>query len=68
MKKSLVKVPKKRIENLIIIVRGEKIILDSDLAVLYQAETRALIQAVKRNIRRFPKDFVFQLTREEFES
>jgi len=68
MNKSLVKVPKKRIENLILIIRGEKVILDSDLAELYQAETRALVQAVKRNIGRFPKDFMFQLTREEFES
>jgi hypothetical protein len=68
MNKSLVKVPKKHIENLILIIRGEKVILDSDLAGLYQAETRALVQAVKRNIRRFPKDFMFQLTREEFES
>jgi hypothetical protein len=68
MNKSLVIVPKKRIENLILNIRGKKVILDSDLAELYQAETRALVQAVKRNIRRFPKDFMFQLTRSEFDS
>src|SRR6476469_884568 len=68
MNKSLVKVPKKHIENLILIIRGEKVILDSDLSELYQAETRALVQAVKRNIGRFPNYFMFQLTREEFES
>ena len=67
MNKSLVKVPKERIENLILIIRGEKVILDSDLAGLYQAETRALVLAVKRNISRFPADFMFQLTREEFD-
>lgn len=68
MNKSLVRVPKERIENLILIIRGEKVILDSDLAGLYQAETRALVLAVKRNISRFPADFIFQLTREEFDS
>jgi hypothetical protein len=68
MNKSLVRVPKEHIENLILIIRGEKVILDSDLAGLYQAETRALVLAVKRNISRFPADFMFQLTREEFDS
>lgn len=46
-------------------IRGQKVILDRDLAALYQVETRVLNQAVKRNIERFPEDFMFQLTKEE---
>jgi hypothetical protein len=49
-------------------IRGEKVILDSDLAVLYGVEVRVLKQAVKRNIERFPSDFLFELTKEEFHS
>lgn len=49
-------------------VRGQKVMLDSDLAELYQVETRALNQAVKRNSRRFPEDFMFALTTEEWEN
>jgi len=49
------------IERQIYLIRGHKVMLDSDLAVLYGVETRALIQAVKRNISRFPADFMFQL-------
>ncbi|HME58182.1 MAG TPA: ORF6N domain-containing protein, partial [Terracidiphilus sp.] len=56
------------IENQIVLVRGQKILLDADLAVLYGVEVRALIQAVKRNEKRFPSDFVFQLTAEENEA
>lgn len=56
------------IRNLIYVVRGQKVMLDSDLAMLYGVETRALNQAVKRNIERFPQDFMFQLTKEEFEN
>lgn len=56
------------IKNLIHIIRNQKIILDSDLAMLYQVETRTLNQAVKRNIERFPADFMFQLTTEELEN
>lgn len=48
-------------------VRGVQVMLDRDLAALYQVETKALNQAVKRNIRRFPERFMFQLTKEEFE-
>ncbi|MBL0128996.1 MAG: ORF6N domain-containing protein [Flavobacteriales bacterium] len=48
-------------------VRGYKVMLDSDLAELYQVETRALNQAIKRNLRRFPEDFMFALTVEEWE-
>jgi phage regulator Rha-like protein len=55
------------IQNRIYEIRGEKIMLDRDLAALYETETKALNLAVKRNIKRFPKDFMFQLTKEEFE-
>lgn len=48
--------------------RGKKVMLDRDLATLYGVETRALNQAVRRNVRRFPEDFMFQLTKEELES
>ena len=54
------------IENLIHNIRGQKVMLDSDLAMLYGVETRALNQAVKRNLRRFPDDFMFQVTKEEW--
>ena len=53
------------VQNLIYEIRGRKVMLDFDLAKLYQVETRALNQAVKRNIERFPLDFMFQLTGEE---
>jgi hypothetical protein len=49
-------------------IRGQKVILDFDLAMLYEVETRVLNQTVKRNIKRFPVDFMFQLTMEEWES
>ena len=54
-----------KIENMIYVVRGQKVMLDSDLAELYEVETKALNQAVRRNLDRFPKDFMFQLTSEE---
>ena len=50
---------------MIYVVRGDQVMLDADLASLYQVETKALLQAVKRNPRRFPNDFVFQLTPDE---
>ncbi len=56
------------IQNRIYEIRGERIMLDRDLATLYETETKALNLAVKRNIKRFPKDFMFQLTKEEWES
>ena len=56
------------IESLIRIIRGQKVMFDSDLAMLYGVETRALNQAVKRNITRFPDDFMFQVTKEEWNS
>lgn len=61
-------IPVERIEQSIFLVHGQKVMLDSDLAALYGVETRALIQAVHRNIERFPDDFMFQLTKPEFES
>lgn len=60
-----VAVPLQRIENLIYPLRGQKVMLDRDLAELYGVETRALNQAVRRNAKRFPSDFMFPLTREE---
>jgi len=54
------------IEHKILTIRGERVILDRDLASLYGVENRVLGQAVKRNIRRFPADFMFQLSKEEF--
>ena len=54
--------------NKIYFVRGQKVMLDTDLAALYQVETKVLNQAVKRNRSRFPKDFMFQLTRSEFKN
>jgi len=54
------------IQNRIYELRGERVMLDFDLAALYEVETRVLNQAVKRNIKRFPKDFMFQLTRKEW--
>ena len=55
------------IKNRIYEIRGQKVMIDRDLAELYGVETRALNQAVKRNIERFPDDFMFQLTPDEFE-
>jgi hypothetical protein len=59
-------IPGERILRSILVIRGEKVILDSDIAALYGVQTRALIQAVKRNLDRFPPDFMFQLGDREF--
>jgi hypothetical protein len=56
-----------RIESQIFFIRGQKVMLDTDLARLYEVETRVLVQAVKRNIERSPGDFMFQLTQKEFD-
>lgn len=56
------------IQNKIFEIRGMRVMLDFDLAEMYNVETRALNQAVKRNITRFPLDFMFQLTKDEFEN
>ena len=55
-----------QIESQIFLIRGQKVMLSVHLAVLYEVEPRVLIQAVKRNIERFPEDFMFQLSAEEF--
>jgi ORF6N domain-containing protein len=54
------------VAQLVFFIRGEKVMLDADLAVLYGVQTRVLLQAVKRNRQRFPEDFVFELTSDEF--
>ncbi len=61
-------VPVERIESRILLIRGHKVILDSDLAELYGVTTKRLNEQLKRNKERFPSDFVFQLTAEEAES
>lgn len=57
-----------KIEKMIYVIRGQKVMLDSDLAELYEVETKVLNQAVRRNLDRFPKDFMFQLTSEEYQA
>jgi hypothetical protein len=59
-------VPSERIEKSIYIIRGYKVLLDRDLAELYGVETRVLVQSAKRNKERFPEDFMFQLTEDEW--
>ena len=59
-------IPIERIENKIYLIRGQKVMLDQDLAKLYDVKTHVLNQAVKRNTDRFPKDFMFQLTGQEY--
>jgi hypothetical protein len=54
------------IQQKIFEIRGQKVMLDFDLAALYEVETKSLNQAVKRNVERFPEDFMFRLTREEW--
>jgi hypothetical protein len=63
--KGAVVIPMERITQAILLIRGHKVMLDSDLADLYEVEIKVLNQAVKRNIQRFPEDFMFQLTAEE---
>ena len=59
-------IPVEKIEMAILLIRGQKVMLDADLAALYGVETKVLVQAVKRNLVRFPEDFMFQLSQEEF--
>lgn len=61
-------IPSEIIEKKILLIRGEKVMLDADLAELYGVETKILVRAVKRNIDRFPADFMFQLDEDEFEN
>jgi len=68
MKYALPAVLINRIEERIYTVRGQRVMLDTDLAAVYGVETRALIQAMKRNAGRFPPDFIFQLSDEEWDS
>jgi hypothetical protein len=60
-------IPNEIIENRIFLIRGKKVMLDDDLARLYGVQTKVLNQAVKRNMARFPEDFMFQLTKQEAE-
>ena len=61
----IINLPAEVIEKKILLIRGQKVMLDRDLADLYGVETRVLNQAVRRNMKRFPEDFMFALTREE---
>ena len=61
-------IPVERIARCIYVIRGKKVMLDSDLAALYQVETFNLNKAVKRNAARFPEDFMFQLSKKEAEN
>lgn len=61
-------VPQETIEGKILFIRGKKVLLDRDLAVLYCVQTKVLKQAVRRNAKRFPDDFMFELTTQEFEN
>jgi hypothetical protein len=68
VKKDLHLLPDEKIINMIYYIRGHKVMLDSDLASMYGVETKVLNQAVKRNMKRFPEDFFFQLTQDEWYS
>ena len=61
-------IPDERIMDKIFLIRGQKVMLDRDLAELYGLDTRVLKQQVRRNLNRFPDDFMFELTKEEFEN
>ena len=65
--KSKSNIPALEIERSILFIREEKVMFDSNLATLYEVETKVLIQVVKRNITRFPSDFMFQLSKEEYD-
>ena len=65
MVKGLEIITSESIEQRILLIRSQKVMLDRDLAALYGVETKVLNQAVKRNEKRFPPDFIFQLTKEE---
>jgi hypothetical protein len=68
MNVSNVRVPAERIERAILMIRGEKVMLDADLAALYGVTTKRLNEQVKRNIGRFPDTFMFQLAKPEFDN
>lgn len=60
-------IPPERVERQILLIRGQKVMLDADLAELYEVETKSLNRAVRRNASRFPEDFMFQLSEQEYE-
>ncbi len=60
-------IPVTRIEQAILVIRGHRVILDANLAELYEVETKALVRAVRRNVERFPADFMLQISEDEFE-
>lgn len=66
MRENAIAVPVELIENKIYLIRGCKVMLDRDLALLYGAQTKNLKRQVRRNIERFPSDFMFKLSQEEF--
>lgn len=68
MPKSQGVIPTERVASRIYLIRSEKVMLDADLADLYAVETKALVRAVKRNLNRFPADFMFRLTEDEFQN
>jgi phage regulator Rha-like protein len=61
-------IPQEAIKSKILFLRGKRVMLDSDLATMYEVETKMLKRAIKRNIERFPEDFMFELTKEEYQS
>ncbi len=61
-------IPSERIQQAILLIRGEKVMLDTDLAALYGVETKQFNRAVRRHLKRFPQDFMFQLTKAEFDN
>ncbi len=68
MKEENLIIPDETISNKIYLIRNQKVMLDRDLADLYQVETKRLKEAVRRNLNRFPEDFMFELTKKEFEN
>ncbi len=67
-KVSALNIPDEIVMNKIYLIREQKVMLDRDLALLYGVETKVLKQAVKRNVQRFPDDFMFEITNKEFEN
>jgi len=68
MSETIKEISLRSIDKMIYIIRGKQVMFDSDLAALYEVETKTLNRAVKRNLDRFPTDFMFQLTEDEFEN
>ena len=60
-------IPIEKIQQRILIIRGHRVMMDADLAIIYGVTTKRLNEQVKRNLKRFPSDFMFQLDEEEFE-